>query len=45
MVTRNQKKKRVDILSLLKEILKPKETDEQQDTTDMPELGSEESAE
>ena len=46
MVTRNTKKK-VNILSLLKEILKPidEETDEQPDTTDMPELESEESSE
>ena len=36
----------VDTLSLLKEILEPKdkETDDQPDTTDMPELESEESA-
>ena len=34
----------IEILSLLKEILKPKKSDEQQDTTDMPELESEESA-
>ena len=36
-----------EILSLLKEIikLKDKKTDEQPDTTDMPELKSEESAE
>ena len=34
----------IEILSLLKEILKPKKSDEQQDTTDMYELESEESA-
>ena len=36
----------IKILSLLKEIIKPndKKTDEQPDTTDMPELESEESA-
>ena len=34
----------IEILSLLKEILKPKKSDEQQDATDMPELESEESA-
>ena len=34
----------IEILLLLKEILKPKKSDEQQDTTDMPELESEESA-
>ena len=46
MVTRTEKKK-VDTLSLLKEILKPidEETDEQPDTTDMYKLESEESAE
>ena len=37
----------IKILSLLKEIIKPndKKTDEQPDTTDMPELEREESAE
>ena len=37
----------IEILSLLKEIIKPndKKTDEQPDTTDMRELESEESAE
>ena len=45
-VTRNQVKM-VKILSLLKEIIEPsdKKTDEQPDTTDIPELESEESAE
>ena len=42
-ITRSQAKM-IEILSLLKEILKPKRSDEQQDTTDMPELESEESA-
>ena len=34
----------VEILSLLKEIPKPKKSDKQPDTTDMPELESEEFA-
>ena len=44
MLARNQDK--IEILSLLKEIPKSKDktTDEQPDTTDMPELESEESA-
>ena len=48
MLTRSpKKKKKVDILLLLKEIpeFKDKKLDEQQDTTDMSELESEESAE
>ena len=49
MLTRSQKKKKkkVDISLLLKEIpeFKNKKLDEQQDTTDMSELESEESAE
>ena len=45
-VTTNEKNM-IKILSLLKEIIKPndKKTDEQPDTTNMPELESEESAE
>ena len=41
-----KKKKMVSILSLLKELIKPdyEKTDEQPDTTNMPELESEESA-
>ena len=42
-ITRSQAKM-TEILSLLKEILKPKKSDEQQDTTNMPELESEEPA-
>ena len=42
IITRNQKKI-VEIMSLLKEILEPK-TNEKQDTRNMPELESEESA-
>ena len=42
-ITRSQAKI-VEILSLLKEILKPKKSDEQPDTTDISELESEESA-
>ena len=44
IITRNQEKI-VKILSLLKEILKPKKSDEQPDTTDMPELEEESAAE
>ena len=43
LITRSQAKI-VEILSLLKEILKPKKSDEQPDTTDISELESEESA-
>ena len=44
IITRNQEKI-VKILSPLKEILKPKKSDEQTDTTDMPELEEESAAE
>ena len=43
LLTRSQNKM-LESLLLLKEILKPKKSDEQSDTTDMPELESEESA-
>ena len=46
MLTKSQENV-AEILLLLKEVLKPKDkkTDQKQDTTDMPELESEESAE
>ena len=44
IITRNQEKI-VKIWSMLKEILKPKKSDEQPDTTDMPELEEESAAE
>ena len=44
IITINQEKT-VKILSLLKEILKPKKSDEEPDTTDMPELKEDSAAE